>query len=73
MLDGLRDDDQELLRLKAWEELPNRVIAEILGITEQAVESRYARALRRLARRLKPLHQGFGTSPLSQSRGEEAS
>lgn len=72
-LHALREEDQELLRLKAWEELPNRTIGEILGISVQAVESRYARALNRLAKQLRPLHRNLEPSPLSQPRGEEAS
>ncbi len=42
--------DRELLRLKAWEELSNAEVGEILGISARAVEGRYARALKRLAR-----------------------
>ena len=68
----LREDDQELLRLKAWEELPNRTIGEILDISVQAVESRYARALARLAKHLKPHQRSLRPRPLSQPRREEA-
>lgn len=70
-LAAMRDDDQELLRLKTWEQLANKDIAAILGISVQAVESRYARAMRRLAKRLKP-SQDLGTSPLSRNQGDEA-
>ena len=44
----LRQEDQELIRLRTWEELPNRQIARIMGITERAVESRLTRARRKL-------------------------
>ena len=70
-LGRLRDEDQELLRLKTWEQLPNKAIADILDISVQAVESRYARAMRRLAKRLTP-SQDLRTSPLSRDNGEEA-
>ena len=51
----LRPEDQEIIRLRTWEELPNEQIAEILGITVRAVESRLNRARRKLARKLEPL------------------
>jgi RNA polymerase sigma-70 factor (ECF subfamily) len=44
----LRPEEQELVRLRTWEELPNRQIAGILGITERAVESRLTRIRRKL-------------------------
>ena len=49
---GLRPAEQEVLRLKAWEELSNEQIGAILGMSDRAVEGRYARALKKLARRL---------------------
>jgi RNA polymerase sigma-70 factor (ECF subfamily) len=48
----LRPKDQELVRLKAWEELSNQQISQILGISDRAVEGRYARTLKKLARSL---------------------
>jgi RNA polymerase sigma-70 factor (ECF subfamily) len=71
-LETLSSDDQELLRLKAWEHLSNKAIASILGISVQAVESRYARSLARLAKKLPADKTGFGISPFSKKKGGEA-
>ena len=55
----LRPEDQEIVRLRTWEELPNEQIARILGITVRAVESRLNRARRKLSRVLEapPRHR----------------
>ncbi len=52
-LSTLRQTDQEILRLRAWEELTTAEIASVLGITESAAEMRLTRAKRRLERALK--------------------
>lgn len=49
-VDRLRRADQEILRLAGWEELPHADIAEMLGISIAAVDQRFHRAKRRLAR-----------------------
>jgi len=46
-LERLRPDDQELLRLVAWEELDHRSIGQVLGISENAVAIRLYRARQR--------------------------
>ena len=46
----LRPDDQEVLRLKAWEDLSHSEIATVLGISVSAVDARASRAMKRLAR-----------------------
>lgn len=51
-LQNLRGVDQELLQLKAWEELSNKEIGQILGMTDRAVQGRYARALKKLEKAL---------------------
>lgn len=65
----LRVEDQELLRLAMWEELPHRLIAEALFITPHAVDQRIYRASKRLARELH--HAGHipvgGTTPDEQA------
>jgi RNA polymerase sigma-70 factor (ECF subfamily) len=71
-LQTLSSDDQELLRLKTWERLSNKAIASIFDISVQAVESRYARALARFAKKLPAAKPGFGISPLSERKGGEA-
>lgn len=60
-LQQLRPKDQELVRLKTWEELSNHQIGQILGISDRAVEGRYARALKKLGKSL-----STGTTPLAR-------
>ena len=48
-LDRLTDDERELVRLWAWEELGASRIAVVLGITPNAASIRLHRARRRLA------------------------
>jgi RNA polymerase sigma-70 factor (ECF subfamily) len=48
----LPDSDQELLRLRAWEELSSAEIGVVLGISAAAVDMRMSRARRRLERAL---------------------
>lgn len=43
----LRRDDQEILRLVAWEELDNRAVGLVLGITSNAAAIRLHRARKR--------------------------
>ena len=45
----LRPEDQELLRLDAWEDLSSEQIAAVLDITPAAARKRLQRARRRLA------------------------
>ncbi|MEN8115172.1 MAG: sigma-70 family RNA polymerase sigma factor, partial [Actinomycetota bacterium] len=51
-MDRLRDDDREVLRLAAWEDLPHPEIAEIFGCSAHAVDQRLLRAKKRLEREL---------------------
>ena len=51
-MDRLRDNDREVLRLAAWEDLPHDEIAEILGCSTHAVDQRLVRAKKRLEREL---------------------
>lgn len=53
-LHTLSENDQELLRLKVWEQASHAEIGEIMGISSRAVEGRVARALKRLAKTLPP-------------------
>lgn len=48
-LAALRPTDQEILRLKTWEELSNREIAAAVGASVRAVDMRISRARKRLA------------------------
>ena len=49
----LRPQDQELLRLAVWEELPHGEIGEMLGCSAHAVDQRIRRAENRLASELR--------------------
>lgn len=51
-LASLSPGDQEILRLKAWEELSSAEIGAVLGISSAAVDMRLTRAKRRLRRAL---------------------
>lgn len=48
-VDRLKPAELELLRLRAWEELSLAEIAEVVGLSARAVESRLARIRKRLA------------------------
>lgn len=49
-LGELRPADQEVLRLRAWEELSAAEIAEVMDLSVRAVETRLSRARHKLAR-----------------------
>lgn len=51
-LNRLKPDDQEVLRLSAWEELTGPEIAAALNISVSAAEQRLHRAKKRLAKKL---------------------
>jgi RNA polymerase sigma-70 factor (ECF subfamily) len=51
-LSHLSSADQEIIKLKLWEELTPSEIAGVLGISREAVDQRYSRAKRRLSRQL---------------------
>ena len=53
----LRPQDEELLRLALWEELPHAEIAALLGCSTQAVTQRVYRATRRAAKEYRRLAQ----------------
>ncbi|MGH8915049.1 MAG: RNA polymerase sigma factor, partial [Acidimicrobiia bacterium] len=54
----LRESDQELLRLRAWEELSRHEIARLLGISVAAVDMRLHRAIARMSDALESLDSG---------------
>ena len=70
-LSRLRPREQELLRLKTWEGLSNEQVADVLGITEKAVEGRYTRALKKLSKGLSPGHSTNASPRLVQEGGEQ--
>ena len=68
----MRPEDQELLLLANWEELPHADIGRALGCSAHAVDQRIYRAMRRLAREVADAGQkqiGM-TTPNAQPRGE---
>jgi RNA polymerase sigma-70 factor (ECF subfamily) len=61
MLDALsllRPQDQEVLRLAWWEELPHVEIAALVGCSPQALSQRIHRAARRVAKEFERLDHG---------------
>lgn len=56
-LDQLRAEDQEVLRLAWWEELPHKEIAAMLGCSPNAVAHRIQRAAHRVAKEYERLDQ----------------
>lgn len=67
----LRPQDQELLRLKAWEGLSNDQIGDLLGMSSRAVEGRYARAIKKLSKHLTTARQVDLSPRLAQEGGEQ--
>lgn len=51
-LDSLKDQDREILRLWAWEQLEPREIATVLGLTVNAATLRLSRAKKKLSHAL---------------------
>lgn len=70
-LHKLRPEEQELILLANWEELPHAEIGEMLGCSAHAVDQRIYRAMHRLARELGGAgHKTSGTTtPAVQPKG----
>jgi RNA polymerase sigma-70 factor (ECF subfamily) len=51
-LAALRDEDREVLRLWAWEQLEPREMAVVLGISDNATAQRLSKAKQRLAKQM---------------------
>lgn len=58
----LRSDDQEILRLVAWDDLDHRAAGLVLGITANAVAIRLHRARKRFREELLKASRAIGTS-----------
>ena len=65
----LSTQDREVLNLAAWEGLPHREIAEVLGCSIDAVDQRLHRAKQRLAKQYAAL--GYGRDRPYAVGGEE--
>lgn len=59
----LKPDDQELVRLKAWEEISHADIGEMLGISAHAVDMRLNRALRKIGKAMSAAPKTKMSSP----------
>ena len=68
----MRPEDQELLLLANWEELPHAEIGRMMGCSAHAIDQRIYRAMRRLARELAYAGQKQSgmTTPAIQPKGE---
>jgi RNA polymerase sigma-70 factor (ECF subfamily) len=66
-LRGLRPDEQEILRLAAWEGLTNAELAVALGCSENAVAIRLHRARKRLEEQLGKEEPAAGHSMVGES------
>jgi RNA polymerase sigma-70 factor (ECF subfamily) len=66
-LKQLRRDDQEILRLAAWEGLTNAELAVALGCSENAATIRLHRARKRLAEQLAKEEPAAGHSVVGDS------
>lgn len=58
-LQGMNENDREVLALRHFEELSNSETARVLNMTEQAASARYVRALARLKQTLEVFPGGF--------------
>ncbi len=68
-LSKLRASEQEILRLSVWEELSHAEIAEVLGLTTDAVKQRFSRARKKLAQELNRMEKVRSKSPAVQEGG----
>lgn len=66
----LSREDREVLNLAAWEGLPHREIAEVLGVSISAVDQRLHRAKQRLTKHYEALQR---SGPLPHAAGGEGS
>jgi DNA-directed RNA polymerase specialized sigma24 family protein len=68
----MRPEDQELLLLANWEELPHADIGRMLGCSAHAVDQRIHRVMHRLAREIAYAGQKQSgmTTPAPQPKGE---
>jgi len=67
----LRPNDQEILMLAVWEELPRATIASVLGCSEHAASQRLHRASRRLRNELERSNRANRTEYPTIVRKEE--
>jgi RNA polymerase sigma-70 factor (ECF subfamily) len=68
-LEALRPDEADLLRLWAWEQLGPSEIADVLGITPNAVSIRLHRARGKFVEELRKIDSGAGHEEAREGRG----
>jgi len=68
-LGRLREPDQEVLRLTAWEDLTAAEVATVLDISTAAAEKRLQRALQRLGRIVRAEPEQFSSRPRAAEEG----
>lgn len=66
----LRPIDREILLLSFWEELRPPQISQVLGLSRAAVDQRFSRAKRRIARELNRGSSGLGSATPKLTRKE---
>lgn len=71
-LDGLGELDREVVRLWAWEGLEPRQIAEVTGLTSNAVSIRLHRAKKKLAEQLRLTRKNAGRSGHKSDEGRSS-
>jgi RNA polymerase sigma-70 factor (ECF subfamily) len=69
---GLGENDREVLRLIAWDGLPVKVAAEVLGVTRFAFGVRLHRARQRLSAAIEAAEAASRSSPAAGGRGHDA-
>lgn len=62
----LKPTDREVVRLDAWEELTREEIAEVMGMSRDAVDQRIHRSYQRLSRALEPLIRPIHSPPVAE-------
>lgn len=68
-LSRLSENEQEILRLSVWEDLPHSDIALTLGISPEAARQRLSRARKSLTREYNRLEKRANTAPAAQEGG----
>jgi RNA polymerase sigma factor (sigma-70 family) len=71
-LSGLPERDQEVLRLVEWEGLTREQVAEMFFVSRAAIDTRIARAYKKMAKTLNVSQQDLFTTPVTVEEGGEA-
>ena len=66
----LKPDDQEILRLRTWEDLSRTELASVFGISPAAADMRLNRAQQRMAKALRAVGYQRGATPSGKGQGD---